>query len=160
MTFLIKTTDKSKIFYENHSVFFKTDAGLDLFIVEDTTILPQETKLVDLDIKCQLRSIEWNPLNWIKNRSIWKYNSYLLFPRSSISKTPLRLANSIGLIDQEYKGNIKSALTNTSNKPFTLRRGERYVQLVRSNLGPIKMKIVDSLRTTQRNVGGFGSTGK
>lgn len=80
-----------------------------------------------------------------------------MFPRSSISKSPLRLANSIGLIDSGYTGELKAAFHNTGKSPFTLRKGDRYVQLVRSDLGPINMEVVDTIRSTSRD-SGFGST--
>ena len=101
MKFLIKLVHSDKLinYYKTHSAAYKEDSGIDLFIMEDLEIAPGHTELVDLGVKCQLRSIEWSPIMWIKNKSIWKYHSYLMFPRSSISKTPLRLANSVGLCD-------------------------------------------------------------
>lgn len=152
MKFLIKCQDQnSKELYSNHSTYHKGDSGLDLFITETTTIQPGKTKLVDMGIQCQLRSkrLLQNPV----------YHSYFMLPRSSISKTPLRLANSIGLIDSEYLGNIKAALHNTGTDPFTLNKGERYVQLVRGDLGHISFELVKELRSTTRTEG-FGSTGK
>ena len=141
-----------KEMYESHKMYHKGDSGLDLFITEDIIIKANETTLVDLGIKCQLPSTNRFSLNT-------HYYSYLMFPRSSVSKTPLRLANSIGLIDSEYKGNLKAAFHNTSNEDFKLKKGERFVQLVRPDLGPIRFEVVDSLRTTNRN-SGFGSTGR
>jgi dUTP pyrophosphatase len=79
-------------------------------------------------------------------------------PRSSISKTPLLMRNSIGLIDSGYVGNIKAPLYNTSSEPFELKRGERYVQLVNSNLDAVSLQLVDKHRDTSRGQGGFGST--
>lgn len=140
--------------YEHHSTYHEGDSGLDIFMVSDVEILPGETKLVGLGIKCQLMS-QHQFLPWKK-----QYYSYMMFPRSSISKTPLRLANSIGLCDSGYTGELKAPLHNTSNKPFTIKRGERYVQLVAPNLDPIKFELVKELRNTDRNTGGFGSTGK
>jgi dUTP pyrophosphatase len=152
MQFLILPTNKdSKEMYTNHGTYNPGDSGLDLFITKDITIKPGETQLVDLGIQSQLRS--WN---WLKFK--WVYHSYMLFPRSSISKTPLILANSIGLVDSGYTGNIKAALYNHSKNEFTLKKGERYVQLVRPDLGGISFKLVTTLRGTQRGSGGFGST--
>jgi dUTP pyrophosphatase len=161
MKFLIKVVhDRNEEFYENHSVMYKGDSGLDLFIVTEQTIKAGETKLVDLGIKTQLRSFEWCIWKWIENKSVWRYHSYLLLPRSSIYKTPLRVANSIGLIDAGYLGNIKVALHNLSNVDYQLCRGDRLVQLVRGDLGQIKMQLVDDLRSTERAGGGFGSSGR
>lgn len=140
--------------YQNHSTYHEGDSGLDIFMVDDIEILPGETKLVGLGIKCQLMSKN-NIFSWNRH-----YYSYMMFPRSSICKTPLRLANSIGLCDAGYTGELKAPLHNTSSEPFTIKRGERYVQLVAPNLCPIKFELVDELRSTTRGSGGFGSTGK
>lgn len=154
MKFLVRCkNDQVKQMYTNHSVFHKGDSGLDLFIVQDVIIQPGETKFVELGVHCQLQSSVWY-CPWKKN-----YCSYLMFPRSSISKTPLRLANSVGVCDAGYTGELKAPLFNTSDKPFTLKKGERYVQLVAPNLQEINFEVVDSLRNTTRGSGGFGSTG-
>ena len=156
--FLIKVIETKNIeLYANHSTYNAGDAGLDLFITENVTIKGNETVIVDLGIKCQSRSISFNMYNWICGK-FFKYHSYFLFPRSSISKTPLIMKNSIGLIDKGYVGNLKIALYNTSNDDFILERGQRYVQLVNSDLSDAKIRLVDSQRSTQRGDGGFGST--
>ena len=77
---------KAKELYLNHGHFHKGDAGLDLYVLENIIFLPGETKKIKFGIQCE-------PENGI---------AYYLFPRSSISKTPLRMANSIGLIDLEH----------------------------------------------------------
>jgi dUTP pyrophosphatase len=100
--------------------------------------------------------------------------SYYLYPRSSISKTPLLLANSVGIIDRGYIGSIKAAFRNTyltqnwvhgdsdekEDYGYTIQKGERLVQICGPLLLPIKIKFVDSLDPTERGEGGFGSTGK
>ena len=123
-------------------------------IVDRGRLKEGETILVDFGIQCQNISKRFF-LDWFK---LYKYNSYLLIPRSSISKTPLMMKNSIGLIDAGYTGNIKAPLYNTSSEPFYIKRGERYVQLVNSDLSSIHFKLVNSHRNTTRNTGGFGST--
>lgn len=155
MKFLICCkTENIKEMYNNHSTYHKGDSGLDLFITQDTVIQPGETKLVPLGICCQLVSKAWY-CPWAK-----KYHSYMMFPRSSISKTPLRLANSIGLCDAGYVGELKVPLHNTGLMEFTVQKGERYVQLVSPNLEEAKFEVVNSLRDTSRGAGGFGSTTK
>lgn len=149
MIFLIKPTiEKVKNLYENHSTYHEGDSGLDLFVVNDEVILAGETKLVDLGISCQLLNHDTN-----------KYFSYYMYARSSISKTPLRLANGVGLIDSNYLGNLKAALHNTGTTDFTIKKGERYVQLARPDLGEVSFKLVEDFgRNTSRGNGGFGST--
>jgi dUTP pyrophosphatase len=157
--FLLKVVDESdKELYENHDTYHKGDAGLDLFVVKDQVILPGETVLVDMGIQCQSRASDPCFWHWLRGDR-YKYYSYLLMPRSSISKTPLIMRNSVGLIDAGYLGNIKAPLYNTSSEPFYIKRGQRYVQLVNGDLSPVTMEIVTEHRSTSRGSGGFGSTG-
>lgn len=87
---------------------------------------------------------------------------YMIFPRSSMgARTPLRLGNSIGLVDKDYRGNLKLCLDNLSDEPFTVEQGTRLVQLVRFGGEPFHgFELVDILDETSRGAGGFGSTGK
>jgi dUTP pyrophosphatase len=149
MRFLINPENEYiKQMYENHGTYHNGDSGLDLFVVSDTTIDAGKTEIVDLGIRCRLMSVEN------------KYYSYLMYARSSISKTPLRLANGVGLIDQGYLGSLKMALHNTGITEYKIKKGERYVQLARPDLGAVEIEIVDNLGETSRKSGGFGSTGK
>jgi dUTP pyrophosphatase len=153
MKFLLQCkNDEVKEMYANHGTYHKGDSGLDLYIIDNVIIDGGETKLVGLGVKCQLESH-----NWFGKKC---YNSYLMFPRSSISKSPLRLANSVGLCDAGYTGELMAALHNTSKTPFSLKKGDRYVQLARADLGEINFNIVNELRSTTRSNFGFGSTGK
>ena len=157
--FLLKIVDEcDKDLYETHNTYHKGDAGLDLFVVKDQTILPGQTVLVDMGVQCQSRSVDHCVWHWLRG-NFYKYHSYLLMPRSSISKTPLIMKNSVGLIDAGYLGNIKAPLYNTSSEPFYITRGQRYVQLVNGDLSPVNMEIVTEHRNTTRGAGGFGSTG-
>ena len=156
--FLVKVVDENNVdLYKNHSSFHQGDSGLDLFTISDLVIGGGETVLVDLGIQCQNRS--FNLCVWQRfTKGFYKYNSYILMPRSSIAKTPLMIRNSIGLIDAAYTGPIKAAFYNTSNEPFEIKRGERYVQLINSDLSSIYMKMTNVIRNTTRGSGGFGST--
>ena len=84
--------------------------------------------------------------------------AYLMLPRSSIYKYPLRQSNSIGLIDQGYRGEIGLPLDNISDNKFLLQSGTRLCQLICNNLKPIRSEITDVLSETIRNQNGFGST--
>ena len=136
--------DRAKELYENHSYFHTGDAGLDLFVVENQTIPAKSTKPIPLQIACEN----------LDNKA------YYLFPRSSISKTPLRLANSIGLIDAGYRGELIGMVDNIYNKDFQVKRGERYFQLVAVDSSPVEFELVDELSVLSRGEGGFGSTGR
>ncbi len=145
MKLLIKPLNSlSKEFYSNHNHFHDGDAGLDLYVLEDQTFKPGETRKIKLGISCE--NIDGK--------------GYFLFPRSSISKTPLRMANSIGLIDGGYRGEIMAVCDNIKDYEFSISKGDRLFQLVSADLSSIEFKIVENLSDSTRGKGGFGSTGK
>ena len=80
--------DSSADMYASHGHFHNGDAGLVLYILENIKIYAGETKLIKL-------GISWEPVDG---------KAYYLFPRSSISKTPLIVSKSIWLIDGGYRG--------------------------------------------------------
>jgi dUTP pyrophosphatase len=130
--------------YQGASHNYETDSGYDLYCPETLTLPPQSTTLVDLMVRCELKSST--------------VHGYYLLPRSSIYKTPLRLANSVGLIDYNYRGTLKVALDNRSSEPFTLKRGDRFFQLTMPSLAPFKVTLGTVNQVTDRGAGGFGST--
>lgn len=82
-------------------------------------------------------------------------------PRSGLAyKSGITVLNSPGTIDSDYRGEIGVILVNLSNEPFVVKDGERVAQLVIAKHQQIKWKEVDSLETSDRGEGGFGSTGK
>ena len=129
--------------YKNHGHFHEGDAGLDLYVIEDITFEPGETKAIKLGISCEPEDGK----------------AYYLFPRSSISKTPLRMANSIGLIDGGYRGEIMAVCDNIKTENYSVKKGQRLFQLVATDSSPITYDLVETLETTTRGTGGFGSTG-
>jgi dUTP pyrophosphatase len=82
---------------------------------------------------------------------------YDLRARSSICKTKLRLANGIGTIDQDYRGEIMAAVDVIGD--YDLPKCTRLFQLCHPSLVPMIINIVDTLDPTTRGSGGFGSTG-
>jgi dUTP pyrophosphatase len=88
---------------------------------------------------------------------------YFLYPRSSTgTKTPLRLANSIGIIDSGYRGNYIAAFDNVRIESFQIEQAQRLVQICSPNLTyPLRVELVEELdMDTVRGEGGFGSTGR
>jgi len=85
----------------------------------------------------------------------------LLFPRSSIYKTNLRLANSVGVIDSDYRGDVR-VIFDTRMFPgmFGYNVGDRVAQLVLTPVYNPELVVTEELDPTQRWLGGFGSTGK
>ena len=75
-----------------------------------------------------------------------------------MAKTPLRLANSIGLMDAGYRGEACVMLDNIKNEAYTIKKGERLVQAVAFDGQPFQLKFVDHLDATQRGEAAFGST--
>jgi len=138
----IKTDDTVKQYYTNHTTFHEGDCGIDLFCPDTIIVEPGETETIHFKISCESNS------------------GYFLVPRSSISKTPLRMANSIGIIDNGYRGEIMAKVDNIKKEPFTIEAGTRLFQIVSPVMLPISIKIVDNLSETSRGSGGFGSTGK
>ena len=130
--------------YENHGQFYDGDAGLDLFIVQRQIIEAGETARIKLGISCE--TIGDKP--------------YLLMPRSSISKTPLRLCNSVGLIDAGYRGEIMAAVDNIKKEDYIIEIGVRLFQIVAMDGSPLTFELVSELSNTKRGFDGFGSTGK
>ena len=84
----------------------------------------------------------------------------LLVPRSSMSKTPLRCANSVGVIDADYRGEISIAYENISCSDYTIFRGDRIAQLIIVPITIVDVEEAQTLSETERGAGGYGSTGK
>lgn len=83
-----------------------------------------------------------------------------VYARSGIaSKRSLRPANCVGVIDSDYRGEIKVALHNDSEKIQYIHDGERIAQMAISPCPPVEYVEVDELDATERGAGGFGSTG-
>jgi dUTP pyrophosphatase len=114
--------------------------------------------MIDLQVKCAMyKKIELN------GDSTKRYISYYMYPRSSISKTFIRLANSTGIIDSGYRGNLCAAVDNIAGFGVeTAGKHHRYFQICSPTLDPLIVKLVDDIsdfETTIRGSGGFGSTG-
>lgn len=122
---------------------------------------------IDFQVKCSAQLVKNSDVDGKTS----KYTGYYMYPRSSLSKTRLRLANSIGIIDSGYRGNLigmfdcfsvgKQSLCETEYdyvvKPF-----EKLVQICAPDLRPIFVELVESEEelssVTSRGEGGFGST--
>lgn len=85
----------------------------------------------------------------------------LVYARSSLgAKRGLAPANKVGVVDSDYRGEIKVVLLNHSNQPQTLQPGERVAQFVITPVLTPSYEEVEELTDTTRGTGGFGSTGK
>ena len=83
----------------------------------------------------------------------------LLFPRSSVSKTCLSLANSVGVVDSGYRGEIMLKYRDTGEASSFYKTGDRVGQLIVMPYPQIELIEAGELSSTERGDGGFGSTG-
>lgn len=84
----------------------------------------------------------------------------LIYPRSGLStKYGVSLANCVGVVDSDYRGEWFIPLINHGKEPFTVENGMRIAQLVLTKIFFPEIEISDSLTETGRGTGGFGSTG-
>lgn len=120
------------------------DAGLDLRITAPVMLKPFERCIVGCGLALEI------PSGCVG----------LLFPRSGLaSKFGITLANSVGVIDSGYRGEVCAALINQSYETVTLEAGTRVCRLVVMPYVPCDLVPVDELSDTERGAGGFGSTG-
>jgi dUTP pyrophosphatase len=81
-------------------------------------------------------------------------------PRSGLAlKYGITVLNTPGTIDADYRGEIKVLLINLSNQPFTINNGERIAQMVVAQHAQVLWNETESLSSTERGAGGYGSTG-
>lgn len=134
------------------------NAGFDLHASEQIRV-EQTPQFVPFGIVARLLKVEPYPggtsNDWLKTDS-----HFWLMPRSSIYKSGLMMANSAGVIDKSYRGELKAPVWSmTANSDVGL--GDRLFQIVAPDMGWIRnVRIVDSMPETERGTGGFGSTGK
>jgi dUTP pyrophosphatase len=84
-----------------------------------------------------------------------------VFPRSSIRNTHYTLANSVGVIDSGYRGELQVTFNiNEMKGAKSYQVGDRIAQLIIMPIPPIEFEEVEELSDTERGEGGFGSTGK
>jgi dUTP pyrophosphatase len=110
--------------------------------------------MVNFNVKCEMKSY-----NNIEKKL--QPTGFYLYPRSSMSKTTLMLANHTGIIDSGYRGYIIGAFRNLASTPVTIEKGQRLLQICSPDLRPFMITLVDEqiLSITERGDGGFGSTG-
>lgn len=125
-----------------------TDAGADLFSSHDSFLLyPGDKKLVDTGVAIKI------PVNWVG----------LVYNRSSQGKLEISIPHSVGVIDSDYRGNIKVLLKNNGEDPYEINKyTTRIAQLVIVPIMLPKFEVVnpnhEEWDDTSRGVGGFGST--
>ena len=85
----------------------------------------------------------------------------LVFGRSGLGiKRGITLSNSVGVIDSDYRGEVKVGLINLSDEDYLVQNGERIAQLAVLPVAQATFTLADELGETSRGEGGFGSTGR
>ena len=140
------------------------DSGFDVFVPHKTVFAnPFETQMVDLKIRCEMMLYQ-------SSNSVVIPTPFYMYPRSSISKTPLMLANHTGIIDSGYRGDLMAAvrwipvlpLQKTDTPNYIIQKNTRLFQICHPSLCPVFVDLVEDvaeLTITERGEGGFGSTG-
>ena len=85
----------------------------------------------------------------------------LVFARSGLGiKHGVALSNGVGVIDSDYRGEVRVGLTNLSDTPYTVQPGDRVAQLAVVPVARAQVELADELDNTARGAGGLGSTGQ
>ena len=155
------------------------DSGFDLFApydysehafgYTDNRISPI-TFRAPLGVKCAMVLVDSYTERAASSATLATPVGYYLYPRSSIVKTPFRMANSVGIIDAGYRGEVMAVVDNIDSANNDLKAClDRYAppmsrmfQICSPTLDPFLVRIVeheDELGITERGSGGFGSTG-
>ena len=136
------------------------NSGFDVFIPDEQVFSrTNETKMINLQIKTEMTLYKYSNTNERETPT-----AFYTFPRSSISKTELMLANHTGIIDSGYRGNLIGAfrwLNVNSTETYTIAKFTRLLQICHPSLCPVFVELIDEseLSSTERGAGGFGSTG-
>jgi dUTP pyrophosphatase len=121
----------------------KGSAGADLKASKECVLLPNQTLVVSTGISLAI------PEGFVG----------LLFPRSGLASRGITLANSVGVIDSDYRGEIMVPMVNRSTDPVVLNHGDRIAQIVFIPVTQFPFVVAENLGDTSRGSGGFGSTG-
>jgi dUTPase len=142
------------------------DAGFDLFAPVETLCALNDVVTIDFKVKCGARIVRQSSdanVNGVGPSVSPSVNTgFYMYPRSSLSKTPLRLANSVGIIDSGYRGNVMGKF-DCNNHEHIVQQYDRLAQICAPSLMPIYVELVDNtdcLGETLRGDGGFGSSGR
>ena len=153
---------------ENHNNSILNDefpnSGFDLFLPKDKIFdIELYSTMINFEVKTEM-------VYYDKHQGYSENSAFYIFPRSSLSKTPLMLSNHTGIIDCGYRGWLQGAfrwlnsipvkLTNVPNE-YILEKHTRIIQICHPSLCPILVELVneEDLTQTSRGSGGFGSTG-
>lgn len=123
-------------------------AGMDLYacVDSDVTLAPGQRALIPTGIAIALES-----------------NAFVayIYARSGLAiKSGITLSNCVGVVDSDYRGEVKVGLINLSDSEYTVKNGDRIAQMVIAPVIMADIEEVSELDETERDAGGFGSTGR
>ena len=120
-------------------------AGFDLHSVEEKTVKAGEREVIKTGLAVALP----------------KGYELQVRPRSGLAlKNGIPVLNTPGTVDSDYRGELMVILFNTSKEDFAVKKGERIAQAIIKEILQADFAVVEELDSTERGVGGFGSTGK
>ena len=136
------------------------DSGVDLYVPTDVSFNTHyDTTFIDMQVNTRMTY-------YVGPGPSPRNTGFCMYPRSSMSKTPLMLANHTGIIDSGYRGNLIGAfrwLPVNDDPSYTVAKDTRLVQICHPTLCPVFVKVVSDVTEfelpTIRGTGGFGSTG-
>tara|TARA_B100000085_G_C18221887_1_gene382097 strand:- start:89 stop:532 length:444 start_codon:yes stop_codon:yes gene_type:complete len=133
-------------YWKSHPTYVKAsrngDVGLDI-PMQESIIIPAKARSFKINLKFKTNAT----------------HGYMLVPRSSISKTNIRLANSVGIIDKQYRGDIMVVVDNIGTSDVLFQEGCCYFQIVAFDGNLPRYQIDEVTNSSDRGTGGFGSTG-
>ena len=133
-------------YWKTHPTYNKAakngDVGLDI-PMQESVIIPSKARSFKINLKFKASPT----------------HGYMLVPRSSISKTAVRLANSIGIIDKKYRGDVMVVVDNIGDSDVLFQEGCCFFQIVAFDGNLPRYQIEEIDLATSRGSGGFGSTG-
>ena len=136
------------------------NSGFDLYIPVLTTFTRGNANhMINFQTKCEMHTID-------RFTGLIEPSAFMMYPRSSISKTELMVSNHMGIIDSGYRGFLMGAFRwlkpeNTDTDHYMIGSYTRLMQICLPSLCPVFVVMVDEneLTNTTRGEGGFGSTG-
>lgn len=137
--------------------------------LNDKAVMPTKAHATDagFDLYCTSKEIDWGRRQLVCHTGlafeIPEGYVGLLFPRSSLSNKPLMMANSVGVIDSGYRGEVTAEfnITDTRYSAFShYQEGDKIAQMIIIPYPEIEFEWADSLSETDRGTGGHGSTGR
>jgi dUTP pyrophosphatase len=149
---------ESASFYKDQYNLSDSNAGFDVYASNNVGI-ENTPQFIPFGIVARLLKVE--PLPGGTSNDYLKTDSHFwLLPRSSIYNTGLMMANSTGVIDKSYRGELKAPVWSMTGNS-QVNRGDRLFQIVAPDMGWIRnVRIVSSMSNTNRGINGFGSSGR